>query len=184
MITEKEIVSILKGFKREMDEYSNLEVGSGITEDDFDEVAEKVIKALITKATEGFEEFLKKEGMFGKWSIQGKSWLNGAKTAWAASRISMMRDFEREVHLKNVAKRIRELDEKNIVDLVARNGKMLGALKNLKGVFSFYHSHYKETKWDTCCSGQDCACMGRPTDPEYYIYQDLIKAEEVLKEIE
>lgn len=37
--------------------------------------------------------------------------------------------------------------------------------------------YFESMEFDTCCSGRDCGCMGKPIDPEYYILQDMIKAE-------
>jgi len=59
--------------------------------------------------------------------------------------------------------------------------KIKEANEALSGVFKYYHETCKDVKWSICCSGRECGCMGKPCDPEYYIYMDLIKAEEILK---
>lgn len=58
--------------------------------------------------------------------------------------------------------------------------KIKDANEALSGVFKYYHDTCKDIKWSFCCSGRECGCMGKPCDPEYYIYQDLIRAEGIL----
>ena len=43
--------------------------------------------------------------------------------------------------------------------------------------------YLESLKFDTCCSGTECGCMGLPIDPEYYILQDLYKVKQELQKI-
>lgn len=33
--------------------------------------------------------------------------------------------------------------------------------------------YYESMEFDRCCNGNDCGCLGKPSDPEYYALQDL-----------
>lgn len=75
--------------------------------------------------------------------------------------------------------------EKKIKQLEQRLQEAVEVLQDLnKGVVRYYDETCSKVKWDTCCNGRDCACLGKPTDPEYYIWQDLLKVREFLKKIE
>lgn len=58
--------------------------------------------------------------------------------------------------------------------------KVIKSIEN--GPLRYYDSVYKDTEWDTCCSGRDCGCLGMPIDPEYFIYQDLKRARSYFQE--
>lgn len=92
--------------------------------------------------------------------------------------------LEKEVHNQDDLEfQVNEL-ENDIEELKDENEKLKEALKSAVVIHKYYDDTYSNHNWDTCCSGRDCGCMGKPTDPEYYIYQELKKMVAVLKEIE
>lgn len=54
-------------------------------------------------------------------------------------------------------------------------------IDQIKEVIDHYHLSYKNTNWSTCCNGRECCCMGKPTDPEYYLYQILTEIENLIE---
>jgi len=44
--------------------------------------------------------------------------------------------------------------------------------------------YFENIEFDTCCNGSDCGCMGKPIDPEYYILQDMKKAQKKIQDLE
>jgi len=50
----------------------------------------------------------------------------------------------------------------------------------LNTIIKYYKDTYKDTEWDMCCNGFECGCMGKPIDPEYYIYESLMKVDRIL----
>lgn len=56
--------------------------------------------------------------------------------------------------------------------------------EELSTIIKYYKDTYKDVKWDSCCSGIECACQGMPTDPEYYIYESLMRLDNLLYEEE
>lgn len=72
-----------------------------------------------------------------------------------------------------------QLKQKNEAIKLFREG-----LECVDGAFRYYDDTYKNHRWDVCCSGHECGCQGQPIDPEYYIYQSLISANDKIKQVD
>lgn len=68
------------------------------------------------------------------------------------------------------------IDKQN--QIIKEFREVLGEIE--KGPLHFYDTTYEDANWGFCCSGYQCACQGKPSDPEYFVYQDLKRAREVL----
>jgi len=78
--------------------------------------------------------------------------------------------------------------EKQVNNVFTLFNRAIVNLQRLAPVKAYYDSIYPpDFKWDTCCNGRDCACMGMPIDPEWHIQQLLNKivaeTEEIAKEM-
>lgn len=58
--------------------------------------------------------------------------------------------------------------------------KALTVKEELEPIIRYYEDTFKDHEWDVCCSGHECGCYGKPIDPEYYIYESLMKLKEIL----
>ena len=62
------------------------------------------------------------------------------------------------------------------------------ALKDFKEMAEFYDQYMPRFEPEGCCNGRDCGCLGKPTNPEYYLNDfartKLEKHKELLKRLE
>lgn len=77
-----------------------------------------------------------------------------------------------------------ELVEKQVNNVFSLMNRSIANLQRLAPVKAYYDSIYPpDFKWDTCCNGRDCACMGMPIDPEWHIQQLINKVVEETNQI-
>lgn len=52
-------------------------------------------------------------------------------------------------------------------------------IDSLDGMYDYYERMWCGKEPPYCCNGRDCACAGKPTDPDYYIYQLTSEARKI-----